>query len=232
MPLGYFGKFYLDKEKDMMVRLDMEDTTLRYTILASNHRTDNLIKNFARISGTEVTEEKGAAVITGTVPCYIRGDGQRVYILRLNGTKLANIYPDGRIYVNSVVPAIAKTLMSQTRDYSFSFRKTLVKSFVPEHIKLTTDLHTHGNANLSGDILIALAIKHQIRYPLYYIKKLRLTLSPAQQEQRQNGSPVHGKQMKMGAERTPPHGRCQKVDADGGQVGKQQYGTQVSKQAV
>ena len=182
MPLGYFGKFYLDKEKDMMVRLDMEDTKLRYTILASNHRTDNLIKNFARISGTEVTEEKGAAVITGTVPCYIRGDGQRVYILRLNGTKLANIYPDGRIYVNSVVPAIAKTLMSQTTDYGFSFRKTLVKSFVPEHIKLTTDLHTHGNANLSGDILIALAIKHQIRYPLYYIKKLRLALSPAQQE--------------------------------------------------
>ena len=61
-------------------------------------------------------------------------------------------------------------------------RETLVKSYVPEQVKLSTDLHTHGNANLNADILIALAIKHQIRYPLYYIKKLQLTLSEAQQQ--------------------------------------------------
>ena len=70
--------------------------------------------------------------------------------------------------------------MSQTKDYKFTFRETLVKSYVLEELKLRTDLHTHGNANLSADILIALAIKHQIRYPLYYIKKLKLSLSPTQ----------------------------------------------------
>ncbi len=179
--MSYFGKLYLDKEKDIIVTLDMEQDVLSYTISVVNHQSHNLIKNFARISNTETTLQDGKPVIKGTIPCYIKGDGQRVYIFRLNGTKLANIYPDGKMEVNSLIPAIAKTLMSQTKDYKYSFRETLVKSYVPEQIKLSTDLHTHGNANLNADILIALAIKHQIRYPLYYIKKLQLTLSSAQQ---------------------------------------------------
>ena len=179
--MRYFGKFYLDKEKDIVVTLGMEQSVLSYMIHAINHQSDNLINNLAAIFGQETTKRDGKTVITGQIPCYIKGDGQRVYIFRLNGTKLANIYPDGKIEVNSVVPAIAKTLMSQTKDYKYSFRETLVKSYVKEEVKLSTDLHTHGNANLSGDILIALAIKHQIRYPLYYIKKLKLTVSAAQQ---------------------------------------------------
>lgn len=178
--MAYFGQFFLDKEKDIVVQLEQEGQSMSYTIFANHHRTDNLINNFASISGQKTTLLNGRTVITGDIPCYIKGDGQRVYILRLNGTKLANIYPDGKIEVNSVIPAIAKTLMSQTKDYRYSFRETLVKSYVPERIKLTTDLHTHGNANLSGDILIALAIKHQIRYPLYYIKKLKLMLTQQQ----------------------------------------------------
>ena len=179
--MRYFGKLYLDKEKDIVVTLGMDQSVLSYTIHASNHQSDNLINNLAAISGETTKVHDGRTVITGRIPCYIKGDGQRVYIFRLNGTKLANIYPDGKIEVNSVIPAIAKTLMSQTKDYKYSFRETLVKSYVREEVKLSTDLHTHGNANLTADILIALAIKHQIRYPLYYIKKLRLTVSAAQQ---------------------------------------------------
>ena len=178
--MRYFGKLYLDKEKDIVVTLYMDRTILSYTIQAINHQSDNLINNLAAISGQPTVVQDGKTVITGKIPCYIKGDGQRVYIFRLNGTKLANIYPDGKVEVNSMIPAIAKTLMSQTKDYKFSFRETLVKSYVREEVKLSTDLHTHGNANLSADILIALAIKHQIRYPLYYIKKLQLTVSPAQ----------------------------------------------------
>ena len=136
--MAYFGQFFLDKEKDIVVRLDMAGKVLSYTILANHHRSNNLINNFASICGQSTTLLEGRTVITGDVPCYIKGDGQRVYILRLNGTKLANIYPDGKIEVNSVIPAIAKTLMSQTKDYKYSFRETLVKSYVPEHIKLTS----------------------------------------------------------------------------------------------
>jgi len=180
--MSYFGKLYLDKEKDIVVSLDMDNSNLTYTIFANNHKSDNLINNLAAIAGQKTTVIDGRTAITGPVPAYIKGDGQRVYILRLNGTKLANIYPDGKIEVNSLIPAIAKTLMSQTKDYKYSFRETLLKSYVPEHVKLSTDLHTHGNANLNADILIALAIKHQIRYPLYYIKKLGLALSDPQAE--------------------------------------------------
>jgi adenosine deaminase len=38
------------------------------------------------------------------------------------------------------------------------------------------------NGNLPGDVLIALGIYHQIRYPLYYIRKLGLKLTEAQEE--------------------------------------------------
>ncbi len=178
----YFEKFYLDKDKDIVVELDMNNHDLSYMIYVNNYHSDNLINNLARISHTTTTVFNNKTVIQGTIPCYIKGDGARVYIFRLNGTKLANIYPNGKIEVNSLIPAIAKTLMSQTKNYSYSFRETLLKSYVPEHVKLKTDLHTHGNANLSGDILIALALKHQIRYPLYYIKKLKLILSDKQKE--------------------------------------------------
>ena len=180
--MRYFGKFYLDKEKDIVVTLGMEESKLSYTIHTTNHQSDNLINNLAAICKQPTIVRNGKTVITGQVPCYIKADGQRVYILRLNGTKLANIYPDAKIEVNSIIPAIAKTLMSQTKDYKYSFRETLLKSYVQESIKLSTDLHTHGNANLNADILVALAIKHQIRYPLYYIKKLQLTLTEAQTE--------------------------------------------------
>ena len=180
--MSYFGKLYLDKEKDIIVYLDMEGTVLSYAILATNHKSDNLINNLAMVTKQETVVRNGKKVIVGEIPCYIKGDGQRVYIFRLNGTKVANIYPNGKMEVNSLIPAIAKTLMSQTKDYKYSLRETLVKSYVPETVKLSTDLHTHGNANLNADILIALAIKHQIRYPLYYIKKLQLTISEEQQK--------------------------------------------------
>ena len=36
------------------------------------------------------------------------------------------------------------------------------------------------NANLSADALIALGLSHQIKYPLYYIKKLKLIITPEQ----------------------------------------------------
>ena len=41
--MRYFGKFYLDKEKDIVVTLWMEQSVLSYTIHAINHQSDNLI---------------------------------------------------------------------------------------------------------------------------------------------------------------------------------------------
>ena len=177
-----FGQFYLDKEKDLVVDLFREGEELHYVLRTPNHGTGNLITNLASLCNLELqTGEDGLKVIRGTLPCYIDGDNRTLYIFRLLDTKVANIYPDGRIERKASIPAIAKTLMSQTKDYRQDFRKTLVKTYIFRECKFCTDLHTHMNANLSPDILIALGIHHQIRYPLYYIRKLGLRLSPEQE---------------------------------------------------
>ncbi len=177
-----FGHFYLDKEKDLVVELFRDGDELRYVLRTPNHGTGNLITNLASQCGLELqTDESGLKVIRGTLPCYIDGDNRTVYIFRLLDTKVANIYPDGRIERKASIPAIAKTLMSQTKDYRQDVRKTIVKTFILRECKFRTDLHTHMNANLDPDILIALGIHHQIRYPLYYIRKLGLRLSPEQE---------------------------------------------------
>ena len=44
MSVAYFGHFYLDKEKDMIVELDMEGQELSYVLRTPNHATGNLIR--------------------------------------------------------------------------------------------------------------------------------------------------------------------------------------------
>ncbi|MBQ7521152.1 MAG: adenosine deaminase, partial [Clostridia bacterium] len=179
----YFQQFYLDREKDMAVALYMEGQRLYYVIRTPNHHTGNLITNLARLCDLETTlDENGLKVIRGEIPCYLDGDNRRVYILRLGNTKIANIYPDGRVELKASIPAISKTLMSQTKDYRLGIEKTIVKTYIRSECKFRTDLHTHMNGNLPPDCLIALGIVHQIRYPYYYIKKLGLRCSPEQQK--------------------------------------------------
>ena len=177
-----FGHFYLDKEKDLVVDLFREGDELRYVLRTPNHGTGNLIANLASLCDLELQmDEDGLRVIRGTLPCYVDGSNHVVYVFRLLDTKVANIYPDGRIERKASIPAIAKTLMSQTKDYGQDFRKTVVKTYILRECKFRTDLHTHMNANLDPDTLIALGIHHQIRYPLYYIRKLGLRVSTDQE---------------------------------------------------
>ena len=181
--MAYFGKFYLDKEKDVIVTLSLKDDVMSYILETPNHGTGNLITNFAKVCDLPITyNSEGLKVIEGMVPCYFNGENEKVYILRMGDTKVANIYPDGTIERKAYVPAIAKTLMSQTKGYLLDIRKTLVKTYIREDVKFHTDLHTHRSANLSPDVLIALGIHHQIRYPYYYIKKLGLKITPEQRE--------------------------------------------------
>ena len=181
--MAAFGHFYLDKEKDLIVELEREGDEISYVLRTPNHGTGNLITNLAALCRLPLdTDESGRKVIRGTLPCYIDGKNRMLYVFRLLDTKIANIYPDGTIERKASIPAIAKTLMSQTKDYRLDFRKTVVKTYIFRECKFRTDLHTHMNANLEPDLLIALGIHHQIRYPLYYIRKLGLRCSPAQEE--------------------------------------------------
>lgn len=177
-------KFYLDKEKDIIVNLyKTAEDELTYILETPNHHTGNLITNLAKLCQVEtVKNEKDMKIITGTLPACLNADNEIVYIFRLGGIKIANIYEDGRIEIKAKIPAITKTLMSQTKEYNLPIEKTIVKSYILKKSKFRTDLHTHMNANLSPDALIALGIKHQLNYPLYYIKKLNLKLSPKQEK--------------------------------------------------
>ena len=177
------NKFYLDKEKDIIVNLKKsKEDELTYILETPNHNTGNLITNLAKICGLEtIKNEKDMKIITGKIPASINGDNEEVYIFRLGGIKIANIY-ENRIEIKAKIPAITKTLMSQTKNYKLPIEKTIVKTYILKKSKFRTDLHTHANANLSPDCLIALGLTRQIKYPLYYIKKLNLKLSPKQEE--------------------------------------------------
>ncbi len=178
-----FGQFYLDKEKDIVVDLFREGDELRYMLRTPNHNSGNLIQNLARLCRLPISEdEQGLKVIRGTVPSYVDGQSRQLYIFRLGNTKVANIWPDGTVEIKASIPAISKTLMSQTKDYRLNELRTIMKTYIRSEAKFRTDLHTHMNANLSPDILISLGICHQIRYPLYYIKKLGLRISEEQWE--------------------------------------------------
>ncbi len=177
-----FGKLALDKERDIIVELDMEEDGLHYVLRTPNHKTGNLITNLAKLCDLPLSvDEQGLRVIRGIIPCYIDGYNHEVYVLRMGNTKIANIYPDGQIEMKASIPAISKTLMSQTTDYRMGVQQTIVKTYIQKECKFHTDLHTHMNGNLPPDVLIALGIIHQIRYPLYYVRKLALKCTERQE---------------------------------------------------
>lgn len=140
--MTFFDKFYLDKEKDIIVNLYIENKDeLKYIIETPNHKTGNLITNLARICGVEtVKNEKDMKIITGTIMASINSDNEEVYIFRLGGIKIANIYLNGKIEIKAQIPAINKTLMSQTKDYKIDVKKTLIKTYILKKYKFRTDL--------------------------------------------------------------------------------------------
>lgn len=177
-----YNRFYLDKEKDIIINLYRKNADeLEYILETPNHKTGNLITNLAKICNVQtIKNEKDMKIIKGIIPASINADNEEVYIFRLGGIKIANIYNDGKIEIKAQIPAINKTLMSQTKDYKIDVKKTIIKTYILKKNKFRTDLHTHIHANLNSDVLIALGIKHQIKYSLYYIKKLGLKLSDKQ----------------------------------------------------
>ena len=177
-------KFYLDREKDIIVELKQgKKDELNYVIRTPNHNTGNLISNLAKLCKLKTVKDKNdMKIIKGIIPASINASNETVYIFKLGGVKIANIFESGILDLKVKIPAIAKTLMSQTKNYELPIEKTLVKSYILKKYKFKTDLHTHMNANLSPDVLIALGIFHQVQYPLYYIKKLNLKVTKEQEK--------------------------------------------------
>lgn len=181
--LVFFKKFYLDKEKDIVVNLfkSNKPNELTYILRTPNHNSGNLITNLAKVANVEtVKDENDLKIITGHLPALINDDGEEVYIFRLGGIKIANIYPNGKIERKAKIPAIIKLLMAQTKDYKLPIDKTIIKSYILKESKFKTDLHTHINQILQPDTLIALGIAHQVEYSLYRIRKLGLKITKKQ----------------------------------------------------
>ena len=181
--LVFFKKFYLDKEKDIVVNLFKSENPneLTYILRTPNHNSGNLITNLAKVANVEtIKDENDLKIITGHLQSLINDDGEEVFIFRLGGIKIANIYPNGKIERKAKIPAIIKLLMAQTKDYKLPIEKTIIKSYILKESKFKTDLHTHINQILQPDTLIALGIVHQIQYSLYRIKKLNLKITKKQ----------------------------------------------------
>ena len=179
------NQFFLDKEKDICINIYRKsEDELTYIIETPNHKTGNLITNLAKLCNKEISRNSaGLKIIKGTLPACINGDNEIVYLLRLGGIKIATIYENGNVELKAKIPAIVKTLMSQTKNYNLPIEETIMKSYILKKNKFKTDLHTHMNANLSADVLIALGLKRQIKYTLYYIKKLNLKMSKKQEKE-------------------------------------------------
>ena len=68
-------RFYLDKEKDIVVNLYEQEDELTYILETPNHKTGNLITNLAKICNLEITKnEKDMKIIKGTIPLSINVD--------------------------------------------------------------------------------------------------------------------------------------------------------------
>jgi len=188
--MQYKGFIYLDKEKDIIIDFYFEKDRYFYILRTPNHHSGNLITNLAKLCNLDVSlDENGLKIIKGEIPCFLNEANERIYILKFNRKTIA-VISDKKIMRRATMPAIAKTLMSQTKDYKLTMQQTFVRTYVEEKYKLSTDVHTHMNACLYPDILIALGIYHQIQYPYYYVLKLGLKLTKKQNEkllkQRQN----------------------------------------------
>lgn len=177
------NKFYLDQEKDVIISLYTIENSekVMYLIETPNHHTGNLITNLAKICGLETKkDENDMKIIKEYIDPVKNRKGKNIYFLKLGNINIASFNENGKIKQNAILPAIIKTFMSQTKNYNLSIEKSILNLFIPKEVKLRTDLHKHQNSILSADILVALGIKHQLRFPLIFVEKLGLKLTEKQ----------------------------------------------------
>ena len=115
--MKYYDRLYLDLEKDIIIEFYKEKNSYYYVLRTPNHKTVNLISNFAKICKLELSDDKnGLKVIKGSVPSFINEENKRIHILKFNNKTVAVINQKGQIMQRATVPAISKTFMSQTKD--------------------------------------------------------------------------------------------------------------------
>ena len=123
--MTYFTCFFLDKEKDIIVNLYKDLDKMFYVLETPNHGTGNLIRNIAKTCKLSLSkDENDMLVIKDEIPCFIDGNNKESYVFKLRDTEVAIISPDGTVDVKATIPAIAKTLMSQTKNFDAGFSRS------------------------------------------------------------------------------------------------------------
>ena len=76
------NKFYLDKEKDIIVELYKENQDeINYILRTPNHNTGNLITNLAKLCKVAIVkDENDMKIIKDVIPASINADNEIVYI--------------------------------------------------------------------------------------------------------------------------------------------------------
>ena len=72
--LKYFDRFYIDKEKDIVVELYENENVdeITYIIRTPNHKSGNLITNLAQICDLEtIKDENDLKIIKNTISWYL-----------------------------------------------------------------------------------------------------------------------------------------------------------------
>ena len=91
--MDYFGQFYLDSEKDIIITLYKEGKTLRYVLRTPHHTTGNLITNLAHLCHLPITYEKnGYKKVQSYFSCTQTDDG---FHFRGNHHQQARAFPFG-----------------------------------------------------------------------------------------------------------------------------------------
>ena len=120
-------------------------------------------------------------IIKGKMKAMINGNNEEVYVFRLGEIKLANIYND-RIEIKAQIPAISKTLMSQTKNYKLPIEKTFVKTYILKQSKFRTDLHTY-ECHINTRLFNSIRNKAPNKIPIILHKKIKLKMSEEQEKE-------------------------------------------------
>lgn len=162
---------YLDKKKEIKITIVRDsDNNYVYEITTEN---ETLIKNLQMLTnGTYEEYNSVKGIIEGAE------EDANIFVLSLD------IFEDIVLDFNEdtifypTIPSTYKMLMSQKE----GIKLPKLVGFNEEK-NITTDLHSHYTAMLEPEKLLALALKHNVDYNIFFIYALNLEISDEQREE-------------------------------------------------
>lgn len=203
------SKLYLDKEKDIVVSIINEKGELFYEIETPRHNTSNILQNLLNYTSKksdsvlrnemfsdEVLDNPNTSLSNDFFPQVINTNEKFVlkgkmreldemqYTLELGSINFVDLdLTNGNIQQNIEIPTAIKVMMAESSNFE---NAKLLQTQLELNQNLKTNLHTHATAELEPEKLLALGLKHNIKYSNYYIFALDLDIDDKQKEDIKN----------------------------------------------